>query len=115
MVLNLMIKILLILFLSISMSYAKNIHEYNAYYPKSFKPETCLAWHEGEGIFSYGTKVCSIIVVCSGHRNGEYEPYKEHNYDIDVTRVWGKLNGEGSYVQIAPEGLRSATPINSSS
>ena len=71
-----MIKILLILFLSISMSYAKNIHEYNAYYPKSFKPETCLAWHEGEGIFSYGTKVCSIIVVCSGHRNGEYVQYE---------------------------------------
>ena len=77
MVLNLMIKILLILFLSVSMSYAKSIHEYNAYYPKNFKPDTCLAWHEGEGVTPMGGyNKCSVIIVCSGFKNGEFTQYE---------------------------------------
>lgn len=69
----------------------------------------------GDIVVNGGDDTTCVHFVYDGYRNGEYEPYKEHNYNLDVTRVWGKLNGEGSYVQIAPDGLKSATPINSSS
>lgn len=71
-------KILIVsLFLLLGLCYAKGIHEYNAYYPKSFKPETCLAWHEGEGVTPMGgNKECSVIIVCSGFKNGELTQYE---------------------------------------
>lgn len=71
-------KILIVsLLLLLGLCYAKNIHEYNAYYPKSFKPETCLAWHEGEGVTPMGGyKECSVIIVCSGFKNGELTQYE---------------------------------------
>lgn len=70
-------KILIVSLLLCSCAMAKNIHEYNAYYPKSFNPEICLAWHEGEGVTPMGgNKECGIVIVCSGFKNGELTQYE---------------------------------------
>lgn len=66
-------KVLIVSLLLLGLCYAKGMQEYSAYYPKSFKPETCLAWHEDGG----GSRNnCSIIIVCSGFKNGELTQYE---------------------------------------
>lgn len=55
-----------------------------------------------------------VHLVHSGERNGEYEPYWESQMDFDVTKVYGKLNGEGSLVQVFPDGMRGIGTIQDS-
>ena len=64
-------KILVINLLLCGCTLAKNIHEYNVYYPSNFKPEGCLAWHEEGGT----TNSCSVTIACYGTKNGDYEQY----------------------------------------
>ena len=65
-------KILLISLLLSSTALTKSIHEYHAYYPNSFTPEGCMAWHE-DG--SSNRRNCSINIVCYGVQQGEYMQY----------------------------------------
>lgn len=65
-------KILVISLLSCGSVWAQVMHEYNVFYPKSFTPEGCMAWHEEGG----GTRnECNVMIVCYGSKNGEHEQY----------------------------------------
>lgn len=48
----------------------------------------------------------AINLSHSGIRNGEYEPYWTATHNIDHSKIYGKLNGAGEMVQIAPYGFR---------
>lgn len=54
-----------------------------------------------------GADTC-VHFVHSGARDGQYEPYWSSLLPFDVTNVYGKVNGEGSLVQIAANGLKKA-------
>ena len=56
---------------------------------------------------SYQHDICINLHYTNG-RDGEYEPYVEHQYNFDTSKVYGKLNGEGELVQIFPDGMKSA-------
>ena len=47
----------------------------------------------------------SCINFSDASKNGTYEPYEEHTLTLNLTTLTGKLNGEGSSVVIAPEGM----------
>lgn len=49
-----------------------------------------------------------ICISLSGPLNGQYEPYKESIAKLDAKKIYGKLNGTGNYVQVFPDGIRSA-------
>ena len=54
----------------------------------------------------------SFVVLQNDDRGySSIAPYKENHYGLDVTRVYGKLNGAGEYVKVAPDGLRSAGTV----
>ena len=48
----------------------------------------------------------AINLSHSGIRDGEYEPYWTSTLNIDHSKIYGKLNGAGEMVQIAPNGFR---------
>ena len=52
-----------------------------------------------------------INLSWDGSKDGEYEPYVEHDYNLDVTKFYGKLNGEGELVQCFPNGMRKAGSV----
>lgn len=57
----------------------------------------------------FGTTYANDIAINlshSGIRNGEYEPYWTSTLNIDHSKIYGKLNGAGEMVQIAPDGFR---------
>lgn len=58
-------------------------------------------------VTTYNHDIC-INLSWSGYRNGEYEQYKANQYHLDPTKFYGKLNGEGSLVQIYPQGMFKA-------
>ena len=54
-----------------------------------------------------GLAGCSVIATYDGSLDQEpADEYAAQVLSIDVTKVYGKLNGEGEYVQVAAEGLR---------
>ena len=56
-----------------------------------------------------GLAGCSVIATYDGSLDQEpADEYAAQVLSIDVTKVYGKLNGEGEYVQVAAEGLRGA-------
>lgn len=58
---------------------------------------------------NYGTTYNhDICINLSGPLNGTYEPYKESIAKLDAKKIYGKLNGTGNYVQVFPDGIRSA-------
>ena len=59
---------------------------------------------------TYNHDIC-INLSWDGSRDGEYEPYEEHDYNLDVTKFYGKLNGEGDYVQVFANGMRKAGSV----
>ena len=59
---------------------------------------------------TYNHDICINLHYTNG-KDGQYEPYVEHQYDFDVTKVYGKLNGEGSLVQVFPNGMKSAGSV----
>lgn len=59
---------------------------------------------------TYNHDIC-INLSWSGYRNGEYEPYWKRSMKIDWKKLYGKLNGQGEMVQIAPNGGRSAGTV----
>jgi len=77
---------------------------------------------DANGIFTAGTTgiltvtggdatTTCIHLVWSGIRNGQYEEYWSQTTSFDVTKVYGKLNGEGEYVQAYPDGMRKARVV----
>lgn len=52
-----------------------------------------------------------ICISLSGPLNGQYEPYKESIAKLDANKIYGKLNGTGNYVQVFPDGIRSAGTV----
>lgn len=58
----------------------------------------------------YNHDIC-INFSWDGSKDGEYEPYVEHSYNLDVTKFYGKLNGEGDLTQIFPNGMRKAGSV----
>ena len=52
-----------------------------------------------------------INLSWSGYRNGEYEAYWKKSLNVALKKLYGKLNGEGSMVQIFPNGGRSAGSV----
>jgi len=59
---------------------------------------------------TYNHDICINLHYTNG-RDGEYEPYEEHQYNFDTSKVYGKLNGEGNYVQVFPNGMMGAKAI----
>ena len=59
---------------------------------------------------TYNHDIC--INISDTDKNGTYEPYWTETKDFDVKKVYGKLNGEGSLVQVFPNGMRSAGSIH---
>lgn len=59
---------------------------------------------------TYNHDIC-INLSWDGSKDGEYEPYEEHDYNLDVTKFYGKLNGEGDYVQLFANGMRKAGSV----
>lgn len=53
---------------------------------------------------TYKHDIC-INLVWSGYRNGEYEPYKKNERELNLTTLTGKLNGTGNSTVIFPNGL----------
>lgn len=66
------------------------------------------------GTSVYNNDIC-INLSHSGYRNGEYEPYEDYKILFQegktISRLTGKLNGEGDSVVIFPDGLRSAGEV----
>ena len=58
-----------------------------------------------------GSNTC-LHFVHSGRRNGEYEEHWEETKEIDVTQIKGKLDGTGSSVLLAPNGLLQAGGVH---
>ena len=56
---------------------------------------------------SYNHDIC-INLSHSDSRNGQYEPYWDFLLNFAISNVYGKVNGEGSLVQIAANGLKKA-------
>ena len=56
------------------------------------------------------TDTC-IHFVHSGSRNDEYESYWDYSTGLDVTHIYGKLNGEGSLVQVWPTGMPKVNDV----
>ena len=56
-----------------------------------------------------GLAGCAVIATYDGSLDQEpADEYAAQVLSIDVTKVYGKLNGEGEYVQVAADGLRGA-------
>ena len=56
-----------------------------------------------------GLAGCAVIATYDGSLDQEpADEYAAQVLSIDVTKIYGKLNGEGEYVQVAAEGLRGA-------
>ena len=55
-------------------------------------------------ITDYDSNTC-IHLVHSGSRDGEYEPYWSEEKELEVGRIYGKLNGEGNPVKIWSDGV----------
>ena len=56
-----------------------------------------------------GLAGCAVIATYDGSLDQEpADEYAAQVLSIDVTKVYGKLGGEGEYVQVAAEGLRGA-------
>jgi len=51
------------------------------------------------------------INISDASKNGTYEPYDEHTYDFDTSKVYGKLGGYGELVQIFTDGMKSAGSV----
>lgn len=52
-----------------------------------------------------------ICISLSGPQDGTYEPYKESIAKLDAKKIYGKMNGTGNYVQVFPNGIRSAKTV----
>ena len=62
-----------------------------------------------------GLAGCSVIATYDGSLDQEpADEYAAQVLSIDVTKVYGKLNGEGEYVQVAAEGLRRVKSLSDS-
>lgn len=58
---------------------------------------------------TYNHDIC--INISDPAKNGIYKPYWEDVLPIDPIKIYGKVNGEGSYVQCFPDGMRSAGSV----
>ena len=56
---------------------------------------------------AYNHDIC--INISDPSRNGTYEPYEKHTYNLNLTTLTGKLNGEGESVVVFPDGMKSAS------
>ena len=53
----------------------------------------------------------TFVYIANDERGYAYEQYKERTYNLAYNRIYGKLNGEGNYVQISTNGLRSTLEV----
>ena len=53
---------------------------------------------------TYNHDIC-INLSHSGDRDGEYEPYWSETKELEVGRIYGKLNGEGNPVKVWSDGV----------
>ena len=61
------------------------------------------------GSYSIGTWIKNLCINLSDPaKNGTYQPYEKHTLTLNLPTLTGKLNGEGSSVTIAADGLKSA-------
>ena len=72
-------------------------------------------------ITSYGSGVLELSAatantyVCikwNGTKDDDVVPFEEHTQDFDVRKVYGKVSGEGEYIQCFPNGMRSASSVH---
>ena len=56
-------------------------------------------------LLSTGIEPC-INLSYDDDKDGTYEEHWEREVGIDVTKLYGKLNGSGDYVQVFPDGMR---------
>lgn len=61
--------------------------------------------------FSQTNPTKHYMFALSGPLDGQYEPYKESIAKLDAKKIYGKLNGAGNYVQVFPNGIRSAGTV----
>lgn len=62
---------------------------------------------------TFGSVSNSIVlnIYTGTAKDGTYEPYWENVLPIDSTKIYGKVNGQGSYVQCYPNGMLSAGSV----
>jgi len=58
---------------------------------------------------TYNHDIC--INLSNTTKNGTYQPYWTETKEFDVTKIYGKLNGEGELVQVFPNGMRKAGSV----
>lgn len=72
-------------------------------------------------ITSYGIGILELSAIVDntyvcmkydGSKDNDIVPYKASTFNFDVTKVYGKVNGEGDYVQCFPNGIRSAGSVH---
>lgn len=67
---------------------------------------TITVTEDGTLELSAATTNTYVCAKWDGSKDNDVMAYEEHSYDFDVTKVYGKLNGEGSYVQCFPSGMK---------
>ena len=75
-------------------------------------PNNCsyIRFKSQSNITTYNHDIC--INFSDPAKNGIYKPYWEDVLPIDPTKVYGKVNGEGNYVQCFLNGMRSAGSVH---
>lgn len=72
-------------------------------------------------ITNYGSGVLELSAatadtyVCfkwDGTKDNDVVPHVEHSYAFDTRKVYGKVNGQGEYVQCYPNGMKSAGSVH---
>lgn len=56
---------------------------------------------------------CAVFIWWDGTQT-EYKPYEKNEGKLDVTHIYGKLNGEGEYVRVWPTGMPGIGDIKDS-
>lgn len=56
---------------------------------------------------------CAVFLWWDGTQT-EYKPYEKNDGKLDVTHIYGKLNGEGEYVRVWPTGMPGIGDIKDS-
>ena len=82
---------------------------------------TSLIENDTFDITSYGDGILELSAVADdtyvcikwdGSKDDDIVPYKEHNYNFDVAKVYGRVSGAGDYVQCFPNGMQRVNAIH---
>ena len=67
-------------------------------------------WYIAEKDYFKKGNIC-INLSYDDDKDGTYEPHWEHEAVIPTTKIYGKLNGSGDYVQVFPDGMKKAGSV----